>query len=181
MLACLIIPVLQRLITYSTPLPSIPCTGIADCNILVFVDSYWRVMWPEHFIHPLLQSVCGMYRLCGRHPWAVCEIAILDMEQAQCHKCCCQMIKFILPRMVLLQSSSLTQTSPSSWRERRIQTHYQSWMGSFGLHRAFGCREKRDADTPIYPNHGMHSHLPRVRPYQLRKIQHTISVMALTC
>ena len=55
----------------------------------------------------------------------------LGLEQAQYHKCCCQMNKFILPRMVLLQSSSLTQTSQSSGRERRIRTLYQSWMGSF--------------------------------------------------
>ena len=70
-------PVVQWLITYSTPLPSIPCTGISDCNVLVFVDSYWRVMWPEHFIHPLLQSVCGTYRLCGIHRTSlgsVCDI-----------------------------------------------------------------------------------------------------------
>ena len=98
--SCPIIPVLQRLITYSTPLPSIPCTGIADCNILVFVYSYWKVMWPEHFIHPLLQTVCGMYRLCGRHPWAVPNkenskpflvVSVWGMENSQ-----------LLPAIILL-------------------------------------------------------------------------------
>ena len=75
--SCPIIPVVQRLITYTTPLPSKLCTGITDWNILVFLDSYWRVMWPEHFIHPLLQSVCGTYRLCGIHRTSlgsVCDI-----------------------------------------------------------------------------------------------------------